>query len=160
MGSEVPVFPCLEMSITQSCVILGFHLCHLMSVMVSLCHFNLLFMVVGLKLFPYVQWSLVFLIKIACPSSFIGVFHLFFFLLFLLICKYFIILITVNLCLYKNCLYLPYFTDFFFQSFFSFFFSLDNFYWSIFKPTDLFLCPLDSKPIHWIISFKIVIFFC
>lgn len=69
---------------------------------------------------------LYFLLKSACPSSFIGVFHLFFCVFFLLICKYFIILITVNLCLYIRCIYLPHFIDFFFNLF-----SLSSSVWAI-----------------------------
>lgn len=96
----VLVFPHLEMSIVQQCgSSYAFIFVSLIGVTVSLCHFNFLLMVVRLKRFSYGQWSFVFLTEIAGSLSFIDMFDFFFCVFFLLICKFLMILIIVNLCL-------------------------------------------------------------
>lgn len=93
-------FPTPGMSIIEQCILsYAFVFVSLIGILVSLCHFHFLLMVVKLKLFSHVQWSLVFLVKIACSLAIIGVFDFLLCVFFLLIYNYFIILMIVSLCL-------------------------------------------------------------
>lgn len=75
MSTTMSITLCFNLCQSNSC-----HLC--ISVVLSLCHFNFLLIVLRLKLFSYVQWLFVFLVKIACSLLFMGMLFFFYFLFF------------------------------------------------------------------------------